>query len=125
MQPAFARAGLIQSRAVAYDDEERRLKLQYAPAAPGHAPTTTATSTGTCDMVKLSEVVDVTMFGEVPKMDPREYDNMCARYNNVFHRPPDEDEEPSIHQLTALLKLSAHLCCYVGFAPWGAHHIRK
>ena len=71
------------------------------------------------ETARMSELVDITMTRELPLMDPKEYNDMHKRFIRCMHRPDIPTEEPSIHQMTAILSLVAVMSCYVDFAISG------
>jgi hypothetical protein len=97
-------------------DKHIEALAQTPPATPAAA---TAPSLASDTGVKLCAIVDITAEGSVPKISAKLYTDMFKNFIKVVHKPPPEDEEPSIHQMTALMFLLQMMSCYVNLALWG------
>ena len=125
---ARIRAGLVTSREEQKHVSDQKVALEETAVAVQKAVADAAASerlNATKGKVKLAEVVDVTLEGEIPLIPDSEYDTIWSRFRQVTNRPPEPDESPSHQQLTGLQHLITATSCYVDFAQWCAFHFRN
>ena len=113
---------------VAQEASEDRAAAAAATAASAAATAVRATPPlnpllGT-QTAKLHQLVDEKLNCEVPLIEPKTYADMHDIFITVMHRPVEEIEEPSIHQMTAVLAILSMMGCFVDFARWGAYEGR-
>ena len=123
---ARIRVGIIKSRENQSNDDQSKLtqQCQAISAAGGPSSSSGGTPLMASDVVKLNETVDTTLTGETKLVRKGEMKEMWERCVAVNREPPPIDEEPSEHQMSALLVLLLLHSCYVDFAIWGGHHLR-
>ena len=121
---ARIRVGIAKSRTQAEADEWTKVEhaKQAKVAAPATPPGTKPK--GQIALIKMSEVVDTTVGGEVQQIDAKTYTDQYKHYMKLMHAPPKASAEPSIFQTSCLMQLFASVCCYVDFSTWVSRHLR-
>jgi anti-sigma-K factor RskA len=75
-------------------------------------------------VVKVSEVADVTKTVEALLLDDVAVRDAFRQYTLRMWTEPRPEQEPTVDQLSALAHLLKHHCCYVDLSIWGPHGMR-
>jgi hypothetical protein len=75
-------------------------------------------------VVKVSEVADVTKTSEAPVLDDEAIKSAFKQYERKMWTEPRPEQEPTVDQLSALAHLLSQHCCYVDLSIWGPHGMR-